>query len=109
MIIKINDDYFRISFHHERKPIAPHQKRGKKEQEWTSCLMEKIDPDSRRVLWVIDEQRAYCSLHDNFSKSEGRRRSLTRALAGFPREQRKQAWAAIWEARRKVTDEPWSL
>lgn len=40
---------------------------------------------------------AYCHPNDQFSKAAGRKVSLSRAIAGLPRETRRMIWAAYFK------------
>lgn len=114
MLITVNKNIYRIRYHHRfmASEIRKYWKKKKKGEgtEWTTCVIEQLDSDTGEIVQAYEDQ-AFCSLDDNFSRRIGRRFALTRALRlmFFTREQRKAAWAAVWEARRKVTDEPWSL
>lgn len=114
MLITVNEISYRIRFsHHFMSSSAKKYWRKKRKMEgaeWTTCRIEQVNLATQEVVQSYEDQ-AFCSSDDNFSRAVGRRLSLTRAmhLMFFTREQRKKAWAAIWEARRKVTDKPWSL
>ena len=113
MIITVNNHHYRIRFTHHYLPSEIRAYRRKKAkytgEEWTACIVEQVNPDSGELLSKCEDQ-AFCSPEDQFSKAMGRRISLTRVLlVMFRREERTLAWAAIWAARRKVTDKPWSL
>ncbi len=112
MIVTIQDRQYRIAFGYLPPPPIK-----QKQSSWiqhpgvgiTECRLECLGDDTH-PSHVQVRQHAYCSPSDNFNRSIGRRIALTRALrAAFSREGRKEAWAAIWEARRKVTQKPWSL
>ena len=94
MLITVNDCRYRISFQYAEPRV-------------TVCIIWCVEHATHNAQV---QKEAVCSPSDNFDRSVGRRIALTRALqATFLREERKEAWAAIWEARRKVTQKPWSL
>ena len=114
MTITVNNHHYLIRFthHHLSSEIRAYRRKKAKSkytgEEWTTCIIEQVN-DAGELLGGYWDQ-AFCSLTDQFSKSMGRRISLTRVLlVMFRREERTLAWAAIWAARRKVTDKPWSL
>jgi hypothetical protein len=61
------------------------------------CVIERIMPDGDQG--VVGSGMTFCSVKDNFSKEEGRKKSLKRALADcFPTQGRKPTRAAFWQA-----------
>jgi len=75
-----------IKWHHFRKEWI-----GLREMNaLTECLVEDHTIDPPRVL----EGEAYCSRLDNFNKETGRKLSLKRAIAKFPKTIRREIWNA---------------
>ena len=106
MTIIVNNHHYLIRFthHHLSSEIRAYRRKKAKYtgEEWTTCIIEQVNPDSGELLGGYWDQ-AFCSLTDQFSKSMGRRLSLSRVLrVMFSREERTLAWAAIWKERRKM-------
>jgi len=59
-------------------------------REITECFL--LDDDQEPLGMGL----AHCSFDDVFSYEIGRRISLTRAIEGLPRDERKEIWAAYW-------------
>ncbi len=89
MRVDIDGTPFWVSFEHVQHPFPV----------WDPALQKMIR--AQTMCWVTDEGfrdvgtgAAFCSVQDIFSKREGRKISLERALAhtGFTREQRRKFW-----------------
>ena len=61
----------------------------------TSCEIVELDIDGN-VSKVISRGYAVCHPTDNFSKESGRKLSLTRAVNGLNRADRKRIWNAYF-------------
>lgn len=82
--VKIEDTVYWITWFH-----SPHEFLSGN----GSTCCEVFDSPLRGVdpTWI---GFAYCSLKDKYSKETGRKLSLAKALAGWPREKRKLVWEA---------------
>ena len=83
MLITVNETLYRIRFTHHfmNNNIKKHWRKKRKGEgtEWTTCRIEQLTPDTRDIIQAYEDQ-AFCSLNDQFSRSVGRRLSLTLAL-----------------------------
>ena len=78
----------------------------------TACIIEAIyTVDEKEQPVFVGRGNACCSVKDHFQYTVGRKIALTRALrVAFPdKPLRTEAWAAIWEARKHLTQKPWSV
>lgn len=88
----------RINFYHEDASsfggVVPHAERFSK---ITTCeIVKDGDNDDPETVWVISLGESFCLRGDNFSRSDGRKRALTRALEVFDRELRTRVWKKYW-------------
>jgi len=66
---------------------------------YTECYI--VEEDATGVEISVNSGVAFCSIHDQFLKTTGRKVSLTRALAKFNKFFRAKIWRAYLEASRK--------
>ena len=89
--LEIEGTKYYISWIHDR--VWPAEVTGDNGGTWCG-IFDRPDSDPEKPVW---EGFAYCSLKDKFSKETGRKVSLTKALALWPREKRKLVWEAYFK------------
>lgn len=80
-------DYFDASFFH-----------GVDERTGRQFTTVELFPSNPPLDYVDPFGRADCAFGDNFSKAQGRKIALRRAIQFMPRELRRQIWNEYWRA-----------
>lgn len=106
IIAKISDkNAIGIMFEHSHAPRYPKGDKGPKSSRTTTCKLYEVT--NGYVISLANGVSACCPI-DNFSRAEGRKRSLTDALkrGGFSKEVREAVWKAYRLATRSVKPVP---
>ena len=101
MKVTVGNIEYRISFYHGWK-----ETKGKKlNKRATYCTIEENDCGEKRYL----TDSIACAYEDQFSKPEGRKRSLIKTVAKLSpvKSIRFAFWQAYWAERAKVTKKKW--
>lgn len=104
MLVQVYETKYVVSWQHSLPGIVKIGSKDIKTRGSTSCTIRKLNKNgSFSAMCRYGRTKCYgsarCSVKDQYSKNEGRKLSLERAVSYFKKSQRKKFWEAYAEMR----------